>query len=53
MTKSNTSDECATRRGVRQMLYGKRRNVYRILFEIKEDKVYVLWMVSPLSRPHS
>jgi plasmid stabilization system protein ParE len=27
---------------LRQMLYGKRRGIYRILFEIREDTVYIL-----------
>lgn len=27
---------------VRQLLYGKKPNVYRILFSIQEEKVYVL-----------
>jgi plasmid stabilization system protein ParE len=30
------------REEVRQLLYGKRRNAYRILFTVQEDIVYVL-----------
>src|SRR4051794_378749 len=28
--------------GVRQLLYGKKRNIYRVLFEIRGDIVYIL-----------
>jgi plasmid stabilization system protein ParE len=30
------------RQEIRQLLYGKRKGIYRILFEIRDDVVYVL-----------
>lgn len=35
-------EEGLAARGIRQLLYGKRRNVYRILFTVIEDVVRVL-----------
>ncbi len=63
-TLANFPERCAFARenvffpeDIRQLLYGKRGNVYRVLFTIAQDTVHVLHIrhgsLPPLQPPHS